>query len=61
MVPGFSHYEKLLETLGKHKVGEACLYINKLDDVDLTVLRKLIKSSVKDMQKRHDCTRPDEH
>lgn len=33
--------EELLARLGKHKVGAACLYINKLADVDLDVLREL--------------------
>lgn len=32
----------LLEKLGKHKASGGCLYINKLDDVDLDVLKKLI-------------------
>ncbi len=35
----------LLEKLGKHKKSKACLYINKLSDVDLTVLHKLIEKS----------------
>ena len=34
--------------LGKHKAGKGCLYINKLDDVDRKVLRKLIEYSVED-------------
>lgn len=33
----------LLETLGKHRVGKGCLYVNKLEDVDLGVLRQLIR------------------
>ncbi|MFZ1409901.1 MAG: DUF1801 domain-containing protein [Micropruina sp.] len=33
----------LLEKLGKHRVGKGCLYINKLEDVDLEVLRQLIR------------------
>ena len=32
--------------LGKHKHGKGCLYINKLDDVDRGVLRKLVEYSV---------------
>ena len=32
----------LLERLGKHKMGAACLYINKLSDIDIEVLRELI-------------------
>lgn len=33
----------LLETLGKHRVGKGCLYLNKLEDVDVAVLRQLIR------------------
>ena len=35
-------YGATLEKLGKHKTGQGCLYINKLDDVDLKVLEGLI-------------------
>ncbi|WP_299169371.1 DUF1801 domain-containing protein [uncultured Arthrobacter sp.] len=34
--------DELLGKLGQHKTGAACLYINKLDDVDLDVLEQLI-------------------
>jgi len=36
-----------LSKLGKHKTGVGCLYIKSLDDVDVKVLKKLIKSSLK--------------
>lgn len=36
-----------LEKLGKHKTGVGCLYINKLDDVDLKVLKGMITTSLK--------------
>jgi len=38
----FDDAEALLAKLGKHKKSVACLYINKLDDVDLDVLREII-------------------
>ena len=44
--PGIDN-DKLMAKLGKHKHGKGCLYINKLDDVDRKVLRKLIEYSVK--------------
>jgi hypothetical protein len=37
----------LLTKLGKHKTGVGCLYINKLADVDLKILEKMILASVK--------------
>ncbi|MCZ9881809.1 DUF1801 domain-containing protein [Arthrobacter sp. B2a2-09] len=33
---------RLLPKLGKHKTGAACLYVNKLDDVDVSVLAELV-------------------
>jgi hypothetical protein len=36
----------MLARLGKHKTGRSCLYINKLADVDMKVLRDLVKASL---------------
>jgi hypothetical protein len=49
--PGIEN-AKLMAKLGKHKHGKGCLYINKLDDVDRAVLRKLIEYSVAQLRKR---------
>src|SRR5690554_5365483 len=35
-------HEELLEKLGKHKQGKSCVYVSKLADVDLDVLKQLI-------------------
>jgi len=35
-----------LKNLGKHKTGVGCLYINKLDDIDLNVLKDLMIASL---------------
>ena len=40
-----SQQQELLTKLGKHKHGKGCLYINKLADVDLEVLKQLIEQS----------------
>ena len=42
--------EKHLDKLGKYKTGKGCLYIKRLDDVDLKVLEKMITASLR--QKR---------
>jgi hypothetical protein len=42
-VGGFPEYETLLAKLGKHKRSKACLYVNKLADVDLTVLEDIAR------------------
>jgi hypothetical protein len=39
------NFPELLKELGKHTTSVGCLYINKLDDVDLKVLEKLIAAS----------------
>jgi hypothetical protein len=44
---------KLMSKLGKHKTGKGCLYINKLDDVDRGVLRKIVERSVALSRKTH--------
>ena len=53
IMPGFDAYEALLGKLGKHKTGKSCLYINKLADVDVKVLTKLVSESVKAMKAKH--------
>lgn len=42
----YDQFDNLRGRLGKHKVSKACLYINKLDDVDRDVLREMIRQSV---------------
>jgi len=39
---GFEGAAELYARLGKHKKSVACLYVNKLDDIDLDVLREII-------------------
>jgi hypothetical protein len=42
-VGGFPEYEALLGRLGKHKSSKACLYLNKLADVDMAVLEEIAR------------------
>ncbi len=42
---GFANYQELLAKLGKHKTSVSCLYVNKLTDIDLTVLREMVSRS----------------
>ena len=44
-MPGFDTYNDLFAQLGNHRLGSGCLYINKLADVDLDVLKAIIKRS----------------
>lgn len=40
-------HAEALKKLGKHKAGMGCLYINKLEDVDIKVLEKMIMAAAK--------------
>lgn len=53
ILPGVEGYGALLEKLGKHKARGACLYIKRLSDVDLGVLRELVADSVAEMRRRY--------
>ena len=43
---GFEQHKELLSRLGKHSTSKACLYIKRLSDVDVAVLRELVEASV---------------
>jgi Domain of unknown function (DU1801) len=48
LVGGFiDRHERLLERLGPHKTGKSCLYMKRLADTDLDVLRALVTQSMK--------------
>ena len=49
IMSGFDEYDALLDDLGKYKTGKSCLYINKLEDIDLGVLTDLVQQSVQHM------------
>ena len=53
IMPGFEKYESLMKKLGKHKTGKGCLYIKKLEDVDVKILTNLIKQSFQHMKKKY--------
>ena len=46
VMAGFAEYDDLLARLGKHTTGKSCLYVKRLADVDLDVLRELLTRSV---------------
>lgn len=51
IMPGYQDYGDMLKRLGKYKIGKACLYINKLADVDMDVLEELIRKGLTDLGK----------
>lgn len=50
IMPGYSDYGHLLKKLGKHRIGKSCLYVKRLDDIDLEVLEQMIRESVDEMK-----------
>lgn len=52
IMPGYVDYGDILARLGKHTMGKACLYLNKLEDADLNVLEELVRAGLHDLGKR---------
>lgn len=53
IMPGFDAYADLLGRLGKHKTGKSCLYVKRLADLDLDVLRRLVDASLAHLRARY--------
>ncbi len=45
VMAGFENYAELLKKLGKHKTGKSCLYVKRLEDIDMKVLKELLTKS----------------
>lgn len=50
---GSDETKRFLARLGKHKTGVSCLYVNKLADVDVEVLRELVSAHWRNAIERH--------
>jgi hypothetical protein len=54
IMSGAKNYQELLSKLGKCKISSgSCIYINKIEDIDLEVLKEIISLSVSDMKKTY--------
>ena len=51
IMPGFTNYQDLLNKLGRHKTSVSCIYFSKLENIDVKVLKQIIRRSVADMKK----------
>jgi len=49
----FPKRDALLAKLGKHTMGKACLYVKKLDDIDMDVLKQLVDTSITYVKKQY--------
>ncbi|WP_018127064.1 DUF1801 domain-containing protein [Balneola vulgaris] len=54
VMTGFPRHQDLMDKLGKYKTGKSCLYIKKLADVDINVLRELIEASYEACSQKYD-------
>lgn len=54
VLPGYDDIADDLAELGKHKIGKSCLYINKLADVDLDVLERIVSDGVARMRRDYE-------
>lgn len=53
IMPGFAKYQDELAKLGKNKTSVGCLYINKLADVDVNILKKIISDAYQAMKQQY--------
>ena len=51
IMAGFDNYDQLLGKLGKYSTGKSCLYIKRIEDVDMDVLKELVEQSVEHMKR----------
>lgn len=50
LMSGFDEYDELLGKLGKHSTGKSCLYVKRLENIDLDILKDLVAKSVAHMK-----------
>lgn len=48
-------HQALLDSLGKFKMGKACIYVKKIADIDLATLEKLSKATIAYLHQHHEC------
>jgi hypothetical protein len=53
IMPGFDRYDDLMTRLGRYKTGKSCLYLKRLEDIDMDVLAELIQASVEYMRAKY--------
>lgn len=47
--------KSILDSLGKFKMGKACIYVKKLSDIDIAILEKLCRSSIAYVNEHYEC------
>ncbi len=54
IMPGYVDLQPILDRLGKHKTGKACVYVAKLADIDIDVLRELVLAGLSELRARYE-------
>jgi hypothetical protein len=55
IMSGANNYKDLLSRLGKYKISSgSCIYVNKIEDINLDILKQIITTSVSDMNKKYN-------
>ena len=52
-IANFDGKEELLKKFGKHKTAKACVYIKKVEDINIDILKKMITGSIKHFQEKY--------
>ena len=47
--------DKLLKEFGRFKMGKACIYVKKLADIDISILKKLCTETIAYLNENHEC------
>lgn len=50
MMAGFTKHDELMSKLGKYSAAKSCLYVKRLSDIHVPTLKKLIKTSLKELK-----------
>lgn len=53
VMSGFSNRAEKMKRLGKHKTGRSCLYVNKLADIDMDVLKEIVVDDLAFMRAKY--------
>ena len=54
IMPGFSSYQNLMNRLGQHKSSVSCIYFSKIENINVKILKQIIRRSVTDMKKIYE-------
>lgn len=52
VMPGYADFGGILDRLGPHRTGKSCLYLTRLDGIDMDVLAELIRAGLDDLATR---------